>query len=178
MSGHSKWAQIKHKKTATDSKRSKLFSQLSRAITLATREKGNNPGLNASLRTAIEKAQAVNMPKDTIDRAIKKAIIDEGLVHVRYEAYGPGGVAIVIEGITDNNNRTVSEIKKILETHDAKLAPGGAVWAFIKQSDVWVPSTYIPVDVSCQEKIEMLKNDLEEHDDVQGIYTNMTPRDQ
>ena len=176
MSGHSKWSQIKHKKGNTDAKRSKLFSQLSRAITLAAREKGADPSLNPSLRAAIEKAQQVNMPKDTIERAVTKAATNEDqLSRVLYEAYGPGGVAIIVEGITDNNNRTFAEIRKILECHEAKMAPGGAVWAFEKEGDRWKPTTTIPANEILNKKIEELTEALQEHDDVQEVYANIMP---
>lgn len=174
MSGHSKWAQIKHKKGSEDAKKSKLFSQLSRAITLATREKGDDPALNPSLRAAIEKAQQVNMPKDTIERAITKASSHEDqLSRVLYEAYGPGGVAIICEGITDNNNRTFSEVRNILEDHEAKMAPGGALWAFEKKENSWKPSTTVPIDKTMQGNIEALIEALLEHEDIQSVYTNM-----
>lgn len=173
MSGHSKWAQIKHKKGTEDAKRSKLFSQMTRAITLTAREKGTDPVLNPSLRAAIEKAQSVNMPKDTIERALKKAATtEERLSRVLYEAYGPGGIALVVEGITDNNNRTVSEVRKILESHNAKLAPGSALWAFVKEEDQWQPKMTIPVDEATKQKISELKEALLEHEDVQSVYIN------
>ncbi|OGZ44312.1 MAG: hypothetical protein A3J55_03380 [Candidatus Ryanbacteria bacterium RIFCSPHIGHO2_02_FULL_45_17b] len=174
MSGHSKWSQIKHKKGTTDAKRSKLFSQLSRIITLAAREKGVDPSLNPSLRAAIEKAQQVNMPKDTIERAIIKAASNEDqLSRVLYEAYGPGGIAIIIEGITDNNNRTFAEVRNILETHAAKMTHGGALWAFEKDGEHWKPNTMIPVGEAIKKKIEELTEALQEHDDVQEVYTNL-----
>lgn len=175
MSGHSKWAQIKHKKEATDAKRSKLFSQITRVLTLAAREKGNDPAMNPTLRTAIEKAQSVNMPKDTIERAIKKATTNEEILsRVLYEAYGPGGVALVIEGITNNNNRTFNEVRKILEDFNAKMAPGSAAWAFDKQGDQWIAKTKVPVDEKTKEKITTLTDALEEHEDVQNVYTNVS----
>ncbi|TSC72339.1 MAG: hypothetical protein G01um101470_361 [Parcubacteria group bacterium Gr01-1014_70] len=156
-----------------DAKRSKLFSQISRLITLAAREKGNDPVMNPTLRSAIEKAQSVNMPKDTIERALSKAASNETtLTRVRYEAYGPGGVAFIIEGITDNNNRTFAEIRKILESHGAKMAPGGAVWAFAKEGDGWKPTTMVSVDKKTKEHINELVEALREHDDVQEVYTN------
>ena len=174
MSGHSKWSQIKHKKGAEDSKRSKLFSQISRVITLAAREKGIDPTLNPSLRAAIEKAQQVNMPKDTIERAVTKAASNEDqLMRVLYEAYGPGGVAIVIEGITDNNNRTFAEVRVILEDHDAKMAPGSAIWACTKEGDAWKPTTTVSEPEEIKQKIDGLVEALQEHDDIQHIAHNM-----
>jgi YebC/PmpR family DNA-binding regulatory protein len=173
MSGHSKWSQIKHKKGAADAKRSKAFSQLSRAITLAARENGSDPALNAQLRSAIESAQAANMPKDTIQRAITKATSnEEQLSRVLYEAYGPAGVAIIIEGITDNNNRTFAEVRKILESHNAKMAPGGASWAFVKDDTGWKPTTTVPADKTARAQLDALIETLEEHDDVQAVHTN------
>ena len=174
MSGHSKWAQIKHKKGAADAKRSKLFSQMTRALTLAAREKGNDPAMNPTLRTAIEKAQSVNMPKDTIERAIKKAQSnEETLSRVRYEAYGPGGAAFIIEGITNNNNRTYNEVRNILENHHAKMAPGSAVWAFENKNDEWIAKTTVLVDEENRRKVENLIVVLEDHEDVHGVYTNL-----
>ncbi|MBI2175305.1 MAG: YebC/PmpR family DNA-binding transcriptional regulator [Parcubacteria group bacterium] len=126
MSGHSKWAQIKHKKAATDAKKGKLFSQLSRAITLAAKTGRTDPEMNAALRLAVEKARQANMPASNI---------------VRYEAYGPGGAALLIEGITDNTNRTSNEVKRILQTHGGKLAaPGSVGWMFNKK-EVFTVST-------------------------------------
>lgn len=135
MSGHSKWAQIKHKKAATDAKKGKLFSQLSRAITVATKS-GADSDMNAALRFAIEKARQANMPASNIEKAIRRAGEKDAaiLTEVRYEAYGPGGVALLIEGITDNTNRTSNEVKRILQKHDGKLAEPGAVsWMFVKK---------------------------------------------
>lgn len=135
MSGHSKWAQIKHKKAATDAKRGNLFSKLSRMITVVAK-KGSDPAMNSSLRMAIEKARGFSLPQSNIERAIKKAeekIAGEGLEEVLYEAYGPGGSAILIEGITDNKNRTTAEIKHLLSEYDGKLAEKGTVlWLFEK----------------------------------------------
>lgn len=133
MSGHSKWAQIKHKKAATDAKRGNLFSKLSRMITVVAK-KGSDPAMNSSLRMAIEKARSFSLPQSNIERAIQKAeekTSDEGLEEVLYEAYGPGGSALLIEGITDNKNRTTAEIKHLLSEYDGKLAEKGTVlWLF------------------------------------------------
>ena len=120
MSGHSKWAQTKHKKAVVDEKKGKAFSKLGKLITLATKDKGPNPEMNPQLRAVIEKAQAANMPKDTIERAVSTgARLDATeLAGVLYEAYGPGGIAMIIVGVTDNNNRTVAEVRKTVSyTH-------------------------------------------------------------
>jgi YebC/PmpR family DNA-binding regulatory protein len=134
MSGHSKWSQIKHKKAAADKKRGVIFSKISRQISIAVREKGSDPEKNAKLRTAINLANEANMPKDNIERAIEKAsgkLEGETLEEIFLEAYGPASIAIIIKVITDNRNRTISEIKHILGKHQGKLAGEGAVmWLF------------------------------------------------
>ncbi|MBI2096950.1 MAG: YebC/PmpR family DNA-binding transcriptional regulator, partial [Candidatus Sungbacteria bacterium] len=112
MSGHSKWAQIKHKKAVVDAKRGNLFSKLARAIAIAAKEGGADPATNAKLQQAVERARSFNLPTENIERALAKAVSQKGagdLVSVIYEAYGPGGSALVIEGITDNKNRTAAE---------------------------------------------------------------------
>jgi YebC/PmpR family DNA-binding regulatory protein len=130
MSGHSHWATIKHKKGAVDAKRGKLWSKLSRAIIIAARHGGGDPNMNLKLRYAIDKARAVSMPKDNIERAIKRGTGDmEGQVfeEITYEGYGPGGVAILVDVLTDNRNRTAGEIRKIFERGGGKMASAGAV---------------------------------------------------
>lgn len=136
MSGHSKWTQIKHKKAITDAKKGKLFSKVSREITVAAKSGGINPETNSRLRAAVERARSLEMPKDNIERAIQKtggSGEETSLHEFIYEALGPGGAQIVIEGITDNKNRTLSEIKQILLARGAKLADQGSVlWNFEK----------------------------------------------
>jgi YebC/PmpR family DNA-binding regulatory protein len=130
MSGHSHWATIKHKKGAIDAKRGKLFSKLSRAIIIAARHGGGDPEMNLKLRYAIDKARAVSMPKDNIERAVKRGTGEvEGLTfeEITYEGYGPGGVAFLVDVVTDNRNRTASEIRKIFERGGGKMASAGAV---------------------------------------------------
>jgi YebC/PmpR family DNA-binding regulatory protein len=130
MSGHSHWATIKHKKGAIDAKRGKLWSKLSRAIIIAARHGGGDPTMNLKLRYAIDKARAVSMPKDNIERAIKRGTGDmEGQVfeEITYEGYGPGSVAILVDVLTDNRNRTAGEIRKIFERSGGKMASAGAV---------------------------------------------------
>lgn len=136
MSGHSKWAQIKHKKSLTDAKKGQLFSKLVREIMLAARDGGPKPEINFRLRQAIERARSQGLPKDNIERTINRAAgAKEGatLQEFLYEATAPDGIAILIEGITDNKNRTLAEIKHLLGEHGAKLAkPGSLVWGFEK----------------------------------------------
>ncbi|MBV9123041.1 MAG: YebC/PmpR family DNA-binding transcriptional regulator [Planctomycetes bacterium] len=130
MSGHSHWATIKHKKGAIDAKRGKLFSKLSRAIIIAARHGGGDPEMNLKLRYAIDKARSVSMPKDNIERAVKRGTGEvEGLTfeEINYEGYGPGGVAVLVEVLTDNRNRTASEIRKIFERSGGKLGSAGNV---------------------------------------------------
>lgn len=130
MSGHSHWATIKHKKGAIDAKRGKLWSKLSRAIIIAARNGGGDPVMNLKLRYAIDKAREVSMPKDNIERAIKRGTGDlEGqhFEEITYEGYGPGGVAILVDVLTDNRNRTAGEIRKIFERSGGKMGSAGAV---------------------------------------------------
>src|SRR4051794_39323757 len=130
MSGHSHWATIKHKKGAVDAKRGKLWSKLSRAIIIAARNGGGDPTMNLKLRYAIDKAREVSMPKDNIERAIKRGTGDLEGQHfdeITYEGYGPGGVAILVEVLTDNRNRTAGEIRKIFERNGGKMGSAGNV---------------------------------------------------
>ncbi|MCX7995368.1 MAG: YebC/PmpR family DNA-binding transcriptional regulator [candidate division WOR-3 bacterium] len=135
MSGHSKWAKIKRKKASADAARGRLFTKLIREITVAARQGGGDPNANPRLRTAIEEARAANMPNENIERAIKRGTgqLDGGqtLEEVIYEGYGPNGVALLIEAVTDNRNRTTSEIKHILSRHNGSLGTQGSVaWQF------------------------------------------------
>jgi YebC/PmpR family DNA-binding regulatory protein len=145
MSGHSHWAGIKHKKAAIDAKRGKVWSKVARMIIVAARAGGGDPSANLSLRYAIDKGKAVNMPKDTIEKAIKKGTGETGGVNfeeVHYEGYGPGGVAIVVEALTDNRNRTAPEIKKIFEKHGGSMGTSGCVnWMFSKKGLITVKTT-------------------------------------
>jgi YebC/PmpR family DNA-binding regulatory protein len=143
MSGHSKWASIRHKKKAVDAKRGALFTKLSRAITVAAREGGGDPDGNPSLALAIQKARDASMPKDNIERAIAKgtgADSDaDAFEAVLYEGYGPGGVAILVETLTDNRNRTGSEVRHMFTKHGGNLGePGSVAWTFEKKGEVVV----------------------------------------
>ena len=174
MSGHSKWSQIKHKKGATDKKRGVLFSKLATAITAAAKTEPN-PQFNPRLRSAIDKAKENQMPNENIERAIKRAT-EKGtdLDELIFESYGPGNSAILIEAITDNRNRTVSEIKKLLSDYHAKWAESGSVlWAFEQAPDkTWTAK--FPLDISEEDKAKLAKllEALDEHPDIQKIYTN------
>jgi YebC/PmpR family DNA-binding regulatory protein len=176
MSGHNKWAQIKHKKAITDAKKSKIFSKLVRYISVEAKLSGgkDSPGL----RAAVEKAKKVNMSGDVIERAIKKAAEPSAhMDNIMYEAYGPGGVGIIIETLTDSKNRTAPEIKHILSENGTSLAGIGSVaWAFKKEITpeglTWVPTTTVPLSEEDLSRLEKLVEDLENNDDVQDVYTN------
>ena len=135
LSGHSKWASIKHKKGATDKKRGQLFSKLARAIIVAAREGGPDPAGNLALQNAIEKAREASMPKDNIERAIARgsgaAADGEAFEHITYEGYGPAGVAVFVDALTDNRNRTASEVRHVFSKSDGSLGESGSVaWLF------------------------------------------------
>lgn len=176
MSGHSKWSTIKHKKALTDAKKGKVFSKTAHMITLAAR-KGENPDMNPDLRLAIEKAKEVNMPKDNIEKAIKRGsgVEQKKLEEFLYEAYGPEGVAILIEGITDNKNRTSQEIKHLLGQNNSKMAdPGSVLWMFDKKEKDWIPKYNIGFkEEKSKKSFEDLLEALSEQDDIQEIYSNV-----
>ncbi|HEY6835112.1 MAG TPA: YebC/PmpR family DNA-binding transcriptional regulator [Gaiellaceae bacterium] len=143
MSGHSKWSSIKHKKGAADARRGKLFSKLSRAIIVAARDGGGDPAANLALQNAIEKARSYSVPKENIERAIARgtgADTDEAAFeHVVYEGYGPNGVAILVEALTDNRNRTAADVRAAFAKHDGNLGGSGAVaWLFERRGVILV----------------------------------------
>ena len=151
MSGHSKWSSIKHKKGAADAKRGKLFSKLSRAIIVAAKEGGGDPANNLALQNAVEKARSYSMPKDNIDRAIAKgsgADADASSFEtVVYEGYGPEGVAVIVEALTDNRNRTASDVRHAFSKHGGSLGATGAVaWQFERRGVVIVPAEGVDED--------------------------------
>jgi YebC/PmpR family DNA-binding regulatory protein len=144
VSGHSKWSTIKHKKGAADAKRGKLFSKLTRAIIVAAKEGGPDPAANLALQNAIEKARSYSMPKDNIDRAIAKGAGADAdgsnFETVVYEGYGPSGVAVIVEALTDNRNRTAGEVRHTFAKNDGNLGGSGAVaWLFERRGVVTVP---------------------------------------
>ncbi len=151
MSGHSKWSSIKHKKGAADAKRGKLFSKLARAIIVAAREGGGDPAANLALQNAIEKARSYSMPKDNIERAIARGAggDDDGDRYepIVYEGYGPSGVALIVEALTDNKNRTAADVRHIFSKHDGNLAgSGAAAHLFERRGIVLVPSDGVDED--------------------------------
>ncbi len=173
MSGHSHWAGIKHKKEITDQRRAKVFSKLLALISAAAKTEPN-PDFNPRLRTAIGTAKEMAVPQENIERAIKKASeAGNNLEELLFEAYGPGGTAMLIEAVSDNKNRAVQEIKTILKDHNGKWAESGSVqWAFEKTNEGYQPK--FPRDVPEREAKHLvaLIEALHENDDVQNIYTN------
>jgi YebC/PmpR family DNA-binding regulatory protein len=151
VSGHSKWSSIKHKKGAADAKRGKLFSKLARAIIVAAREGGPDPAGNLALQNAVEKARSYSMPKDNIERAIARgsgADTDGSTFEqVLYEGYGPAGVAVLVEALTDNRNRTAAEVRHAFDKHDGNLGTTGSVgWLFERRGVVLVPADGVDED--------------------------------
>lgn len=175
MAGHSHWAGIKRAKGVTDQKRGQLFSKLCAAITVAARTEPN-PDFNPRLRTAVQKARESSVPLENIERAIRRASESAaGLEEVLLEAYGPGGIAILIEAVTDNRNRTIPQVKKILNDLGGKWAETGSVlWGFERVSveEGWKPR--FPQEITAEEadKLGGLVEALDGHDDVQRVTTN------
>jgi YebC/PmpR family DNA-binding regulatory protein len=165
MAGHSHAANIKHKKALLDSKRGKVWGKCSKAITVAARIGGGDPGSNPRLRLAIEDARAANMPKDTIERAIKKGTGEledaQQIEEVLYEGYGPGGVAVLCEVMTDNRNRTAPEIRKIFDVYDGKLAGANAVaWMFDRKGIFIIPTAQVSEDRLMEVALEAGADDV------------------
>ena len=176
MSGHSKWHSIKHKKGATDAKRGKLFTKFIKEITVAARSGGGDPDANARLRKAILDAKAGNMPNDTIDRAIRRGTGAETGVHyeeVTYEGYGPGGVALLIETVTDNRNRTVAEIRHVFSKNGGNLGEAGSVgWLFEKKGYIVVDKAAKPEEELFEIAIEAGADDVRDDEDNVEIITS------
>jgi YebC/PmpR family DNA-binding regulatory protein len=174
MSGHSKWSTIKRKKGAADAKRGVLFTRLSKDITVAARAGGGDPGMNPTLRLAVKKAKSANMPVANIDRAIKKGTGDLPGVKYEdsiYECYGPSGVAILLEVLTDNKNRTVSEIKNILSKNGGNLGESGCVnWMFEKKGTITISKN----NVDEEKVLEFLEYDIEDFESDDDFYVITT----
>ncbi|MDZ7726532.1 MAG: YebC/PmpR family DNA-binding transcriptional regulator [Candidatus Campbellbacteria bacterium] len=174
MSGHNKWSKIKHKKASSDAQKSKIFSKYAKMIDVEAKKAGgdvNSPGLKA----VIDSAKKDNMPNENIDRAIKKATDPNtaAMEEVVYEAYGPGGVAIIITALTDNRNRTAAEIKHLLSKNGLSLAePGAASWAFAKEEGEYMPNTTIDLSEEDEEKLEEIIDSLNESEEIEEVFTN------
>jgi len=181
MSGHSHAKTIRHQKNITDQKRGQIFSKMARLISIAARG-GGDPKTNASLRMAMEEAKKFNMPKENIERAIKRgtgAISGEKLEEVIYEAYGPNGVSVIIEGITDNKNRALGEVKKILGQYNGKMVGEGAVkWMFERKGCITIDIKSQTSNIKSREDLELLAieagaEDLYWHNDELDVYTEV-----
>ncbi len=169
MSGHSKWHTIKHKKGAADAKRGKIFTRIIKELTIAARNGGGDPDMNPRLRTIIAEAKSVNMPADNIKRAIRRGTgEEEGLIYdeIMYEGYGPGGVAVLVDTITDNRNRTVSEIRHIFGKYGGNLGEANSVgWMFEKKGLVVVDKKAAAEDVLMNVALEAGADDMTEDGD-------------
>ena len=178
MSGHSKWASIKHKKKATDAKRGALFTKLSRAVTVAAREGGGDPEGNPSLALAIQKAKDASMPKDNIERAIAKGTgadqDADAFEAIVYEGYGPGGVAVLVEALTDNRNRTSSDLRHAFTKHGGNLGePGSVAWIFEKKGQIVVDATRYAED-DLMDAVDAGAEDVARDGDVLEVVTGPT----
>lgn len=175
MSGHSKWATIKRQKGAADIKRGQLFTKLAKAISIAVKQGGGvaDPALNFKLRLAVDRARSFNMPKDSIERSIVKASTEpDTLDEVVYEGFAPSGVALVIEGVTDNKNRTVSEIKSLLEKNGGRLGnPGATSYLFNQKGVITIKKDGKTMDEILEIGLEAGAEDIEDENDVAIVYT-------
>lgn len=177
MSGHSKWATIKHKKAALDAKRGKSFSILSKMITVAAREGASgDPSQNPRLRLALEKAREENMPKVNIQKAIDKGTGKAGgqmIEEIIYEGFAPGGVGVIVKVLTDNRNRTGSEIKSLFDKNGGSLAgPNSVMYMFEREGAEFVKKITVPVDERTSTQVDALVEALELHEDVEFVVTN------
>lgn len=175
MSGHSKWSTIKRKKGAADAKRGKIFTKIIRELTVAARQGGGDPNANPRLRTAVDKAKAANMPQDNVTRAIKKGTGElEGTIYEEhiYEGYGPGGAAIIIEIMTDNRNRTISEVRNILTKNNGNLGETGCVsWVFEKRGMIHFDKKIASEDQLMELALEAGAEDLRDEEDTWDVLT-------
>ena len=176
MSGHSKWSSIKHKKGAADAKRGQLFSKLSRVITVAAKEGGGDPSANATLATAIQKAKDNSMPKDNIERAIAKGAgggEGESYETIIYEGYGPNGVAVLVEAMTDNRNRTAAEVRNIFNRTSGKLGETGTVaWIFERKGSIVVEASVTDEDTLMTVAIDAGAEDVSQDENTYEIVTD------
>jgi YebC/PmpR family DNA-binding regulatory protein len=176
MAGHNKWSQIKRKKATEDNKRGKLFGKLIREITVAAREGGGDPDGNPWLRTAIENARAANMPKDNIEKAVLRGtgeLPGASYEDVTYEGYGPGGVAILIQAVTDNTNRTVAALRHILERQGGNLGASGSVaWNFDRVGHLLIDASRYEEDAALEAALEAGAEDLQSEGDAYLVTTD------
>lgn len=178
MAGHSKWAQIKRKKAANDAKRGKLFTNLIREVAVAARAGGGDPNFNPRLRLAVDTAKAANMPAENIDRAIKRGTGElEGVEYeeIAYEGYGPGGVAIYIETLTDNGNRTVAEVRHALGKNGGTLGTTGSVaWQFDRKGQIYIDAERYDEESLLMAALEAGAEDMQREDETFVVTTDVT----
>ena len=176
MAGHSKWAQIKRKKAVTDRKRGQHFTRLGREITVAARSGGGDPNFNPRLRLAVDTAKAANMPNENIDRAIKKGTGElEGVDYqeIAYEGYGPAGVALYIEVVTDNPNRSVADLRHVLSRNGGSLGASGSVaWQFERRGQIYINATKYDEDATLIAALEAGATDMERDGDAYTVSTD------
>lgn len=177
MSGHSKWSTIKHKKAAADAKRGKIFTRLAREITIAAREGGGDPDVNFNLRLVMDKAKSANMPKENIERAIKRGtgeLKGEDLVEVMYEGYAPNGVALLVHVLTDNRNRTVADVRRILTRQGGTLAEAGAVaWQFERKGYIAIAPNGTDENTIFEVAVEAGAEDVVFGEDLIEVYAEL-----
>ncbi len=174
MSGHNKWAQIKRQKGANDAAKSTAWGKIAKRITVESKKAGGDVS-SPGLRAVIDTAKKTNMPRDTIERAVKKGISADAaaLETITYEAYGPGGAAIVVETLTDSRTRTAQEIKHLLSENGLALAAqGSALWAFEKTAEGYTPKATISLSNEDSDKLMKILEEMDAHDDVENVYTN------
>jgi YebC/PmpR family DNA-binding regulatory protein len=178
MAGHSRWANIKHKKAKSDARRGKLWSKCAKAIIVAAKNGGGDPAANLTLRYAVDDAKAANMPKDTIEKAIKKGTGElggENYESAMYEGYGPGGVAIMLEILTDNRNRTAGEVRKIFERAGGNLGASGCVaYNFAARGQIFLPKSAGDEDTIMTAALEAGALDVKDSDDTWLVLTEPT----
>jgi YebC/PmpR family DNA-binding regulatory protein len=177
MSGHSKWSTIKHKKAITDARRGKVFTRIAREITIVAREGGGDPDTNFGLRLAMDKAKAANMPKDNIERAIKRGtgeLKGEDLFEVTYEGYAPNGVAVLVKVLTDNKNRTVADIRRVLTRQGGAMAEAGAVaWQFDRKGYIAIEPNGVDQDTVFEIAVDAGADDVVFSDDLIEVYSDV-----
>ncbi|MFP4624770.1 MAG: YebC/PmpR family DNA-binding transcriptional regulator [Gemmatimonadota bacterium] len=177
MAGHSKWSKIKRKKAANDAKRGKMFTRLIREITVAARDGGGDPEFNPRLRLAIDTAKAADMPQENIDRAVKRGtgeLAGVSYEEVTYEGYGPGGVALFLEALTDNMNRTVADLRHVLEKHGGNLGQNGSVaWQFERKGRIYVDAGRYDEDAAMMAALEAGAEDFVREGDEYEISTDV-----
>jgi YebC/PmpR family DNA-binding regulatory protein len=177
MSGHSKWSTIKHKKAAADAKRGKIFTRLAREIAIVAREGGGDPDVNFNLRLVMDKAKSANMPKENIERAIKRGtgeLKGEDLLEVMYEGYAPNGVALLVHVLTDNKNRTVADVRRVLTRQGGALAEAGAVaWQFERKGYIAIAPDGADADTIFEVAVEAGAEDVVFGEDLVEVYAEL-----